>query len=202
MKLRSLSFLTFLGVLLGSLLLPSCGKKEGRPAGGAGGAGPAQAAPGGGKTKETAPSPGPSSKTGKSGLSPQVLEGLPQALVEALKMAHREKRLVLVEVFDRECNFCQDMEQVLAEPLVQEAMKSFLYVKVGKDATKLIEEFALTRTPTFLVYKPDGTPLDVCIEGFRSGKVFSAELENALRMYQGKPLLDVPEDDHPNYGKG
>ncbi len=192
MKSLSRWCLPLLGALLATLPLTSCGKK-----GNGEGSGPA-----------TGPSKPAASKPGKAGASPsralpkEVTKGLPKNMVEAMLKAHREKRLLLVEVFDPECNFCLDMEKVLQEPDVQEAMKPFIYIKVGKDAEHLVEEFALQMTPTFLVYKPDGKPMEDCLEGFRSGKVFIAELKNFQNIFHGKPQIEIPEDDHPNYGKG
>ena len=176
--------------------LLSCGKGEGAPNENSRRASsrPAEPAPG---------KPGkPASSGGAASFPKEVIKGLPGNMVKALEKARKEKRLVLVEVFDPECNFCQDMEEVLAEPDVQEAMKPFIYIKVDKDVERLVEEFALQMTPTFLVYKPDGSPMEDFLEGFRSGKVFIAELKNFQNIFQGKPEIEIPEDDHPNYGKG
>ncbi|GEM_PF-1539613 len=192
MKSRSRWCLPLLGALLATLPLASCGKKgngEGTRSGT-------------GASKPAVSKPGKTGNSSARALPEEVTRGLPKNMVEALLKAHREKRLLLVEVFDPECNFCQDMEKVLQEPDVQKAMKPYLYIKVGKDAEHLVEEFALQMTPTFLVYKPDGKPMDDCLEGFRSGKVFIAELKNIQNIYQGKPQIEIPEDDHPNYGKG
>ncbi len=130
------------------------------------------------------------------------LEGMPEKFLEALERARKADKPLLVEVFDRECNFCQDMEKVLADKDVQELLKSFVYIKVGKDATKIIEDNALTMTPTFLCYKPDGEQLDDILEGFWSKKTIIAQLKNFLLSMEGKETMDLPDDDHPNAGKG
>ncbi len=197
MKSLSRWCLPLVGALLALLPLTSCGKKGNREGSGAGTGSSKPAA-----SKPAAPKPGKAGTSTSQALPKEVTKGLPKNMVEAMRKAHREKRLLLVEVFDPECNFCRDMEKVLQEPDVQEAMKPFIYIKVGKDAERLVEEFALQMTPTFLVYKPDGKPMDDLLEGFRSGKVFIAELKNFQNIYQGKPQIEIPEDDHPNYGKG
>ncbi len=178
-----------------ALSLTSCGKDGGErsepPAGKPGTSQGAEV----GKKK-------PGGTSGKVVLPEEVTKGLPKAMVEALVRGKKENRLVLVEVYDEECNFCVDMDKVLMSPEVQKALKPFIFLKVGKDVERLVEEFALTMTPTFLCYKPGGEPMDNVLEGFRSAKVFPLELKNFLRSFQGKPELEVPDDDHPNYGKG
>ena len=192
MKSLSRWCLPLLGALLSTLPVTSCGKKGNQEGSG----------PGTGSSKPAASKPGKAGASPSQALPKEVTKGLPKNMVEAMLKAHREKRLLLVEVFDPECNFCLDMEKVLQEPDVQEAMKPYIYIKVGKDAEHLVEEFALQMTPTFLVYKPDGKPMEDCLEGFRSGKVFIAELKNFQNIFHGKPQIEIPEDDHPNYGKG
>ena len=130
------------------------------------------------------------------------LAGMPKKFLEALERAKKAKKPLLVEIFDTECNFCQDMEKVLAEDEVQEVLKSFVYIKLGKEATKIIEDNALTMTPTFLCYKPNGVQLDDILEGFWSKKTIIAQFKNFLLAAEGKETFDLPEDNHPNAGKG
>ncbi len=198
MKKRNSILFPLLGILFSALLAGSCGKGERTTRESPGKAPSGPAARKGGET----PGKGAKSSAGAKVFPEKVTKGLPPNMVKALRKAHKENRLLLVEVYDPECNFCQDMEEVLGEPDVQEAMKPFVYIKVGKDVQRLVEEFALTMTPTFLVFKPDGKPMDDFFEGFRSGKVFIAELKNVQNVFHGKPRIEIPEDDNPNYGKG
>ena len=182
------------------LALPGCGKGDPDPA-------PRPAAPETVKTGngEHPGKPGPPAET-PAGPAASGLAQLPEPLQKAIGRAAAEKKLVVVDVYDATCNFCQDMDEVVEEQAVQKALADFVYVKIGiktEAERRIIEQFSLVQTPTFLFYKVDGTALEDILEGFRSAPVFLAELRNMQVLASGKgEEVEVPEDEHPSYGMG
>ena len=123
-------------------------------------------------------------------------------LPAALVLAKKENKIILAELYDHGCAYCKYMQGVLKDKAVRDAMKGVILVKLFKQNQDFIEKFGLLMSPAFVFYKPDGTPMEPVMEGFRSPPRFSAEINNYKLKAQGKPELPLAEDEHPNFGKG
>ena len=140
--------------------------------------------------------------TGKS--SDAAAEGsiFPAKAVEAMAKGKKENKLVVIEMYDHECNYCHMMDGSLADDAVLEALGGVIYCRITIEAKDVIDEYGITQSPTWLFFKPDGEYMEPYITGFRSPHVFAAEIKNYQLRMQGKTELPVPEDPHPDYGKG
>jgi len=127
---------------------------------------------------------------------------IPTLLGEALEKARKEKKLVLVEIFDPSCKYCRAMEEVFPDPRVRRVLENFLWIRLNLKGNPLVKRFHLDMTPAFLVFSPDGKAMEDILEGFRSAPVFAAELEDFRRLYLGEEEVEIPEDRHPMAGKG
>jgi len=124
-------------------------------------------------------------------------------LERALQAARREDRLVLVEIFDPTCKYCRAMEPVFRDPLVRKVLEEgYVRLKLGLPGNPLVGRFRLEMTPAFLIFRPGGEPMEDVLEGFRSAKVFAAELEDFLHFQKGGEAVEIPDDTHPMAGRG
>jgi thiol:disulfide interchange protein len=139
---------------------------------------------------------------GTGAVTPDEGSGRPANMLEALARGKKENKLVVIELFDNDCNFCQMMQGSLVDKRVLEELKSVVHCRVTVEDKGVIEEFGLMESPTFLFFKPDGEFIEPFLQGFRSPHVFAAEINNFKLRLQGKAELPVPEDPHPDYGKG
>ena len=110
----------------------------------------------------------------------------------ALAQAEQEGKLVLLEYTSDRCSYCARMEKdTLAKPTIISAVQQFVPVRAFPDNVETKARYGLNSTPSFLALKPNGDVLTDYV-GYRPAKVFLVELENAIRMSQGKPLKKVP----------
>ncbi len=110
----------------------------------------------------------------------------------ALAQAEQDGRLVLLEYTSDRCAYCARMENdTLSRPNIISAAQQFVPVRAFPDDAEIKTRYGLNSTPSYLVLKPDGDVLTDYV-GYRPPEVFLVELENAIRMDQGKPLKKVP----------
>jgi thioredoxin-related protein len=146
-------------------------------------------------TEGTTPAEG--TEAGDSTVAPRS-----QEVLDAIARGEKENKVVLIELYDDTCNFCIDMDKVLKKKYIKEALAGLVHVRVTIEDEKLIEEFGLTQSPTYLFFKPDSEYMGPYLDGYRSSKRFVAEINNFILRAEGKPELDLEEDMHPNFGKG
>ncbi|MBU0755898.1 MAG: hypothetical protein KJ645_12210 [Planctomycetes bacterium] len=128
--------------------------------------------------------------------------GYPANMVEALARGKKENKLVCIELYDNDCNYCMMMNGSLADQQVLDALSGLVHARITLEAEKVIDEFGLMESPSFLFFKPDGEIMEPFLQGFRSPHIFAAEINNFKLRLAGKEELAVPEDPHPDYGKG
>ncbi|MEW6742649.1 MAG: thioredoxin family protein [Planctomycetota bacterium] len=126
----------------------------------------------------------------------------PAAIAEALARGRKEQRVVMVELFDRNCIYCRKMQPVWSAESVKQALQRVIHVRITPADSSVIEKFDLFQSPTILFFKPGGELMEARLDGFRSAEVFAAEIANAELLAQGKPARPVPRDPHPDFGKG
>ncbi|HHI68900.1 MAG TPA: DUF255 domain-containing protein [Planctomycetes bacterium] len=142
---------------------------------------------------ERAPGPGGLPRSGAQ---------TPPLLARALEKARKEGKLVLVEIYDPSCKYCRAMEEVFFQPAVRKVLGDFVWIKMGVRGNPLVRRFKLEMTPAFLVFRPDGKPMEDILEGFRSAPVLAAELEDFRRLFHGEEEVEIPMDRHPMAGHG
>lgn len=149
-----------------------------------------------------------SSEDASSGGSTEVAagaddgSGYPANMVEAFARGKKENKLVCIELYDNECNYCMMMNGSLADQQVLDALSGLVHARITIEAKSVIDEFGLMESPTFLFFKPDGEFMEPFVQGFRSPHVFAAEINNYKFRLAGKEELPIPEDPHPDFGKG
>ena len=136
--------------------------------------------------------------SGDKGAGIEEAGGRPAAMAEALARGKKENKVVVVEYFDTECNYAQEMQGSLLQKVVLEELKNMVHVKVHQDAAGVVEEFGLMESPTFLFFKPNGEYIEPYIQGFRGPNLFALELKNYKLLAAGKEEIPIP-DDHPDY---
>ena len=152
------------------------------------------------------PEPGKTEPNVTEAAGPEQKPDLPAPVLAGLARAKQEKKLLVVHYHDEECNYCDEMDQVLALETVQRKLGEFVFVTLemrrDKGAMKYAEQNYLQYSPSFLAYRPGGEQLEYSLEGFQPEKVFLVELENFKRIAAGKEDQAPPPTDHPSYGKG
>ena len=96
-------------------------------------------------------------------------EAGPDRLAEALVKAKEEGKNLLVEYYDRTCNFCTQMDkEVYPDDFVQELLGYVVYLRLerGRDGKPFEARWPKKATPTFVVLKPDGTQVGEAVTGF------------------------------------
>lgn len=126
----------------------------------------------------------------------------PAKVMEALAQGKRENKAVLVELFENTCEYSREMQGVLKEKAVQDALTDLIHVQITSEAKSFIKEFGLRITPAFVFFKPDGEILEPSIQGFRSAPFFAAEIRNYKLKAQNKKEEPLPRDNHPDFGRG
>jgi len=126
----------------------------------------------------------------------------PEDVVKAMARGKKENKITVVELYDKECPYCLQMNGTLKNKAVLGLMKDLVHVRITPEEEGMIEEFGLMESPTFMFFKPDGEYVEPFIQGFRSPGVFTAELANYKLMAEGKEGQPVPKDSHPDFGKG
>lgn len=150
------------------------------------------------KSSEEGPAP-----KGDESASMEAVEGsvFPAAAAKAIEDGKKMKKLVVIEMYDHECNYCHMMDGSLADDAVIKKLGDVIYCRITIEAKDVIEEYGITQSPTWLFFN-NGEYMEPYITGFRSPNVFAAEVNNYQLLAQGKDELPVPEDPHPDYGKG
>lgn len=145
---------------------------------------------------------GPAPKADDPGAS-EAVEGsvFPASAVKAIEDGKKMKKLVVIEVYDHECNYCVMMDGSLSNETVISKLGDVIYCRITIESKEVIDEFGITQSPTWLFFA-NGEYLEPYITGFRSPNVFVAEVNNYQLVMQGKDELAVPDDPHPDYGKG
>ncbi len=136
------------------------------------------------------------------GALPGAERETPPLLARALETAKAQDKLVLVEIYDPTCKYCRAMEEVFFQPRVRKVLGKFVWIKMGVKGNPLVRRFKLDMTPAFLVFRPDGKPMEDVLEGFRSAPVLAAELEDFCRLFHGEEEVEIPLDRHPMAGHG
>ena len=72
--------------------------------------------------------------SGDKGAGIEEAGGRPAAMAEALARGKKENKVVVVEYFDTECNYAQEMQGSLLQKVVLEELKNMVHVKVHQDA--------------------------------------------------------------------
>ncbi len=126
----------------------------------------------------------------------------PPQMVDSLKQGTIENKIVMVELYDETCPYCIKMDRVLKNRKVKNALKDMLHVRIFPKDEEVIEEFGLTQSPSYLFFKPGGELMDFYLNGYRSSKVFAAEIENFKLRSQGKDEKPLPNGRHPDFEKG
>jgi len=87
---------------------------------------------------------------------------------EALKLARKEGKIIMIEGYIPYCRFCMRMDrEVMVEPVVKEALnKDFLLVKKNLLIEKLPLGMKRLGTPSFYFISSDGKEIIDMIEGF------------------------------------
>lgn len=148
------------------------------------------------------PSENPSSGTGTTTPTTEGGGTYPVEMVEALAKGKANNQVVMIELFDYECEYCIMMMETFNDPKVIEALSDVVYQRVEVTEKALIKEFEMDQSPTYLFFKHDGTYIDPYITGFRQAELFSVEIINFKRLAAGQEELPYPEDNHPDFGKG
>ncbi len=141
-------------------------------------------------------------QSASSSADPAAASGRPVTMVEALARGKAENKVVMIELFDVDCVYCQMMMETWEDAGVQEATDDVIYAQIIPTDAAVIEEFDMFQSPTFLFFKPDGTFIDPYFTGFRQAELFIAEIENYKLMAAGMEPGPFPEDNHPDFGKG
>ncbi|MHC4944866.1 MAG: hypothetical protein ACYTG7_17765 [Planctomycetota bacterium] len=128
--------------------------------------------------------------------------GWPADMTQALAKGKKENKLVVIELYDTACNFCQMMNGSLVDGQVQAQLKDLVHQRITVEDKGVIDEFGLMESPTFLFFTPKGEFMEPFLQGFRSPQIFATEINNYKLRLAGKDELPVPDDPHPDYGKG
>ena len=128
--------------------------------------------------------------------------GRPACMLEALARGKKENKIVVIEMFDKKCEYSLMMQGTLRAEPVLKVLSGMVHQKVTIEDKGVVEEFGLMESPTFLVFKPDGEFMDPFVQGFRTPPTFMAEVKNYERRLKGEKELNVPTDNHPDFGKG
>lgn len=128
--------------------------------------------------------------------------GYPAKMAEAIAKGKKEKKLTVIEVYDHECNFCLAMNNVLGSKDVIDAIGKLVYCRITIEEEDVIDEFGITQSPTYLMFDHNGEYMEPFVTGFRSPNVLAAELDMYRLKCEGKEAPPIPEDPHPDYGKG
>jgi len=126
----------------------------------------------------------------------------PAVMTEALEKGRDENRIVVIELYDVTCEYCTKMDRVLKKKSVINALADLIHVRITPEDEDVIEEFGMTQSPSFLFFKPNGEYMGPYLDGYRSSKRFVAEIENFNLRNQGLAEKELPEDNHPSFGKG
>lgn len=126
----------------------------------------------------------------------------PAKMAEAIAKGKQAKKLTVIEVYDDECNYCLAMNNVLANKEVIEAIGKVVYCRISCAEADVVDEFGITQSPTYLCFDHNGKFMEPFITGFRSPNVMAAELNSYRLKAEGKEAPPVPQDPHPDYGKG
>lgn len=107
---------------------------------------------------------------------------------EAMSLAAREKRPVMVDFYTDWCSWCRKMDrEVFARRDVADAAGAFISVRTNpeKDAlgTALAKKHGISAFPTILFLDAGGQEIHR-VEGYRSPTAFLGEMKEALRKSQ------------------
>ena len=128
--------------------------------------------------------------------------GRPTQMLESIKQGIEEKKVVMVELYDKECEYCLKMDRVLKKKSVKNALADIIHIRVIPYNKGVIDEFGLTQSPSYMFFDLQGKYMPDYLDGYRSSGRFVAEIENFKLRAQGKEEKPVPECNHPDFQKG
>lgn len=144
---------------------------------------------------------GPTEKPA-NGTVDSTAPALPSQVAAALAEAKTAGKIVMVELHDKACPTCTEMDRVFGKKDIKKALSELIHVKIGPEDKGMIEQFGLSVIPSFFFYSPDGKPMADILEGYRSTRRFADEIENFKLIAAGKPPKNLKQDRHPKFGKG
>jgi thioredoxin-related protein len=102
---------------------------------------------------------------------------------EALELAKKEGKIILLELVSTDCTFCDRMEkEVLSQPQVQEAIqKDFILAKINVDYEQIPLGLSEQMTPMFVF-----TTVDENVEDMRLGYIEENDFLNLLEEQSKK----------------
>lgn len=154
--------------------------------------------------------PGESSEKGSSatgegdsqGERVGTASGRPPSMIEKIAQGKKEKKVVMVELYDKECEYCLKMDRVLKKKSVKGALKDIIHTRVIPTDEGVIEEFGLTQSPSYMFFDLNGEYMPDYLDGYRSSGRFVAEIENFKLRAQGAAEKPVADCNHPDFQKG
>jgi thiol:disulfide interchange protein len=105
------------------------------------------------------------------------------SLEEALSLAKRTDRPVLVEYASETCPYCRQMEaQVLSTPEVKKALEQVVFFRAvkGKTADAFEKAWGTPPTPSYAVLRPDGSAMGTLTSGVIAKSDFLSYIDWAV----------------------
>ena len=118
----------------------------------------------------------------------------PLTVNEALAVAEKQNRPLLIEFWAAWCGYCKELQKTLAERRFKEVLENFVVVRIDHDKEPtLVKHYSVETLPTVLVVDHSGSVLSRSAGQIRAQSLYK-RLENVEAGYRGFLALQDRDD--------